>query len=89
MGKKSKTKKGEKLYDDDPGCKYIVIENPWPNWGPAASRDRRYFDHIGAWLWYATNKTILPIELCYVSTVSISQNAFARAFIDIIASCCS
>lgn len=76
MGKKSKTKKGGKLYDDDPGCKYVVIENPWPDWGQAKKTNmKRYFDHIGAWLWYASNKTVLPLELYYVGTVRVSSRA--------------
>ena len=74
MGKKSKTKKGGKLYDDDPGCKYVVVENPWPDWGQAKKTNmKRYFDHISAWLWYASNKTVLPLELFYVGTVRVSS----------------
>ncbi|KAI0688547.1 hypothetical protein BC835DRAFT_303856 [Cytidiella melzeri] len=59
---------GRPMYDDDPGCKYVVVENPWPYCGSAASRNESYFRHVGAWLWYASNKTLLPDELFYVST---------------------
>lgn len=76
MAKKSK--KGGKLYDDDPGCKYIVVENPCPAWGQDKKRDMfKYFDHIGAWLWYASNKTVKPLELYHLGTVRSTFTAVA------------
>ncbi|RPD80641.1 hypothetical protein L226DRAFT_608005 [Lentinus tigrinus ALCF2SS1-7] len=46
-------------YDDDPGCKYIVIEDPWP--GDATGKDRyrndsRYFNFLCAWVRFMLNK---------------------------------
>ncbi|KAI0722187.1 hypothetical protein C8T65DRAFT_628528 [Cerioporus squamosus] len=43
-------------YDDDPGCKYIVIEDPWP--GDATGKDRGplYFNLLCAWVRFMLNK---------------------------------
>lgn len=78
MGKKSKLNKGGKMYDDDPGCKYMVIENPWPRC-EASRRTDRWFQHVGAWLWYASDKTVLPEEIYYVKTVCVFSRQSMRS----------
>ncbi|KAI0347479.1 hypothetical protein BDW22DRAFT_531956 [Trametopsis cervina] len=77
MGKKSKLNKGGKMYDDDPGCKYMVIENPWPKC-EASRRTDRWFQHVGAWLWYASDKTVLPEEIYYVKTKDELVASYAK-----------
>ncbi|KAI0742132.1 hypothetical protein BC629DRAFT_274335 [Irpex lacteus] len=67
-GKLKNVKNGGKMYDDDPGCKYLVIECPWPYCPVISRRDDRWRNHVGAWLYYATNKTFQPDELFYLGT---------------------
>ena len=62
-------------YDDDPGCKYIVIEDPWP--GNATGKDRQlmpFFNHLSAWVRFMLGKT-LEVECIYhVNTVCTKHN---------------
>ena len=46
----SKRLKRAPPYDDDPGCKYVVIENPWPGNKIGKARDARYFIELCAWV---------------------------------------
>ncbi|KAH9947287.1 hypothetical protein B0H21DRAFT_739662 [Amylocystis lapponica] len=55
-------------YTDDPGCKFIVIDDPWP--GNAAGRDRKdaYWNLLGAWVWYMLDKKEIPDTIYSVNT---------------------
>ena len=56
-------------YDDDPGCKYIVIENPWPGGLSGKNRDQAYFNRLCAWVRFFLNKEA-EVECLYtVNTV--------------------
>lgn len=47
-------------YLDDPECKYVVIENPWPSGRSTCVRDEAYYQEVAAWLRYALNKAAWP-----------------------------
>lgn len=67
MAKKSK-KKGPP-YDDDPECKYIVIEDPWP--GDKIGRDRGeiFWNKLGAWIYFMLDKKYEPEVIFSMNTV--------------------
>lgn len=52
-------------YDDDPGCKYIVIEDPWPGNAIGKARDERYFNLLCAWVRFMLGKAH-EVECVYV-----------------------
>lgn len=56
-------------YLDDPECKYIVIENPWPHGKSGGARDDTYYQEVGAWLRYALNKPVYPETIYSRNTV--------------------
>ncbi|KAI0370192.1 hypothetical protein BV20DRAFT_1035959 [Pilatotrama ljubarskyi] len=45
-------------YTDDPGCKYIVIEDPWPGnpTGNLKARNQVYFNHLCTWVYFMLGK---------------------------------
>ncbi|KAI0356553.1 hypothetical protein OH77DRAFT_1423483 [Trametes cingulata] len=45
-------------YTDDPGCKYIVIEDPWPGnpSGDLKARNQVYFNHLCTWVYFMFGK---------------------------------
>ncbi|RDX53592.1 hypothetical protein OH76DRAFT_1342275 [Lentinus brumalis] len=43
-------------YDDDPGCKYIVIEDPWPGDATGKDRKERFTNLVCAWVRFMLNK---------------------------------
>ncbi|GJE84906.1 hypothetical protein PsYK624_009820 [Phanerochaete sordida] len=47
-------------YVDDPECKYVVVENPWPSIHYNAARNSDYYQEVGTWLRYALNKAAYP-----------------------------
>lgn len=52
-------------YDDDPGCKYIVIEDPWPGDKTGKSRDQKYYNFLCAWVRFMLGKAH-EVECVYV-----------------------
>ena len=43
-------------YNDDPGCQFVVIEDPWP--GNAIGKDRKEFflNYLSAWVRFMLGK---------------------------------
>ena len=58
-------------YDDDPECKYIVIESPFPGHKSGKNRDKAYWDWLGGWVYYMTGKKDDPTAIYFVHTVCI------------------
>lgn len=56
-------------YTDDPGCKYIVIDDPWP--GTKQGRDRKdnFFNLVGMWVYFMLNRKDIPESIFSVNTV--------------------
>lgn len=59
-------------YTDDPGCKYITIEDPWP--GHASGKDRTgvYYNWLGAWVYFMLGKKAGPEVIFSVNTVRLN-----------------
>ncbi|OBZ76263.1 hypothetical protein A0H81_03623 [Grifola frondosa] len=55
-------------YVDDPGCKYVVIDDPWPGHASGKDRGQDYFNRLGAWVWYMLGKKHEPEYLYSVNT---------------------
>lgn len=55
-------------YTDDPGCKYIVIDDPWP--GTKQGRDRKdnFFNLVGMWVYFMLNRKDIPESIFSVNT---------------------
>ncbi|KAI0637889.1 hypothetical protein C8Q77DRAFT_1088280 [Trametes polyzona] len=51
-----KKKKGPP-YTDDPGCKYIVIEDPWPGDATGKARTQVFYNRLCAWVYFMLGKT--------------------------------
>ena len=60
-------------YLDDPECKYVVIQNPWPSGRAGAARDDAYYQEVGAWMRYALNKAAYVDTVYSQNTVRISS----------------
>ncbi|KAH9943131.1 uncharacterized protein BXZ73DRAFT_97185 [Epithele typhae] len=45
-------------YNDDPGCKYVVIENPWPGGKKGDQRDQWYWNLLCTWMRFMLQKTV-------------------------------
>ncbi|KAI0331281.1 hypothetical protein GY45DRAFT_1276257 [Cubamyces sp. BRFM 1775] len=43
-------------YTDDPGCRYIVIEDPWPGNATGKARSEVYFNHLCTWVYFMLDK---------------------------------
>ncbi|KAI0660725.1 hypothetical protein C8Q70DRAFT_972000 [Cubamyces menziesii] len=43
-------------YTDDPGCRYIVIEDPWPGNATGKARSEVYFNYICTWVYFMLGK---------------------------------
>lgn len=83
----------------EPGCKYVVIDNPWPGGKSGKARDARYFNYVAVWLSMILSPRVWPEELYYVSTVchqfvscsgSVGQQeepAISRAYMDVLRQC--
>lgn len=54
----AQTKKGPKVkeYLDDPECKYVVIQGPWPGNKQGRDRDKIFYNLLGAWVRYMLGK---------------------------------
>ncbi|KAI0650103.1 hypothetical protein C8Q79DRAFT_923494 [Trametes meyenii] len=44
-------------YTDDPGCKYIVISEPWPGNKRGKDRGQVYYNHFCAWIYFMLGKS--------------------------------
>lgn len=62
-------KKKGPLYEDDPGCKYIVIEDPWPGNKIGKDRDEVFWNKLGAWVFYMLDKKHDPESIFSMNTV--------------------
>ena len=73
-------------YDDDPGCKYIVIENPWPGNKTGKSRDPLFYNQVCAWVRFMLDKAEEPECVFSVNTVRRRPVASPprRAFADLL-----
>lgn len=61
-------------YNDDPGCQFVVIEDPWP--GNATGKDRKEFflNYLSAWVRFMLGKEH-DVECIYtVNTVCPMYN---------------
>ena len=65
-------------YDDDPGCKYIVIEDPWPGDKVGKQRNQLYYNHLCAWVRFMLNKEDEPDCVFTMNTVSPSTRCTPR-----------
>ncbi|KAH9850097.1 hypothetical protein C2E23DRAFT_339062 [Lenzites betulinus] len=43
-------------YTDDPGCKYIVIEDPWPGNATGKARTQVFYNHLCTWVYFMLGK---------------------------------
>ncbi|KAL4241318.1 hypothetical protein ABKN59_000267 [Abortiporus biennis] len=66
----SKKKFKIKEYLDDPGYKYIVIQDPWPANKVGAARDDVFYNLVGAWLFYMLDKKATPDTIYSLNTRS-------------------
>ncbi|KAI0921461.1 hypothetical protein AcW2_006422 [Taiwanofungus camphoratus] len=55
-------------YTDDPGCKYITIEDPWPGHASSKDRTRVYYNWLGAWVYFMLGKKAGPEVIFSVNT---------------------
>ncbi|KAI1788982.1 hypothetical protein LXA43DRAFT_598920 [Ganoderma leucocontextum] len=55
-------------YEDDPGCKYIVIDDPWPGDKVGKDRDDIYWNFLCAWVRFMLNKEHEPECVFSVNT---------------------
>ncbi|PCH41365.1 hypothetical protein WOLCODRAFT_24692 [Wolfiporia cocos MD-104 SS10] len=55
-------------YEDDPECKYIVIEDPWPGKLHGKARDAPYWRWLGAWVYFMLGKNAAPENTYSVNT---------------------
>ncbi|CDO73989.1 hypothetical protein BN946_scf185043.g38 [Trametes cinnabarina] len=55
-------------YTDDPGCKYIVIEDPWPGNASGKARDQVFFNHLCTWVRFMLGKTAEPEAVYHLNT---------------------
>ncbi|EIW61884.1 uncharacterized protein TRAVEDRAFT_44702 [Trametes versicolor FP-101664 SS1] len=43
-------------YTDDPGCKYIVIDDPWPGDATGKARNQVFFNRLCTWVYFMLGK---------------------------------
>ncbi|KAM5534849.1 hypothetical protein V8D89_011404, partial [Ganoderma adspersum] len=55
-------------YEDDPGCKYIVIDDPWPGNKIGKERDQFYWNCLCAWVRFMFGKKHEPECVFSVNT---------------------
>ncbi|KAI9001278.1 hypothetical protein BD414DRAFT_474174 [Trametes punicea] len=55
-------------YTDDPGCKYIVIEDPWPGNASGKARTQVYYNHLCTWVRFMLGKAAEPEVVYSVNT---------------------
>ena len=72
----SKRLKRAPPYDDDPGCKYIVIADPWPGNKSGKERGEVYWNLLAAWVRFMLNK---EHEVDCIYSVYTVRRAHARA----------
>ena len=56
-------------YEDDPGCKYIVINDPWPGNKVGKERNQFYWNCLCAWVRFMLDKKHEPECVFSVNTV--------------------
>ncbi|TBU32041.1 hypothetical protein BD311DRAFT_751189 [Dichomitus squalens] len=64
----SKRLKRAPPYEDDPGCKYIVISDPWPGNKSGKERGEIYWNLLAAWVRFMLNKEHEAISVYSVNT---------------------
>ncbi|KAH9843992.1 uncharacterized protein C8Q71DRAFT_730852 [Rhodofomes roseus] len=55
-------------YTDDPECKYVVVEDPFPGHRTGKARDQAYWDWLSGWVYYMTGKKADPTSIYFVHT---------------------
>ncbi|KAI0676947.1 hypothetical protein C8Q78DRAFT_961717 [Trametes maxima] len=55
-------------YTDDPGCKYIVIDDPWPGNKRGKARDQVYYNHLCTWVYFMLGKSVKVDALYTMNT---------------------
>ncbi|GBE79400.1 hypothetical protein SCP_0205980 [Sparassis crispa] len=74
-------------YKDDPQCKYIVIDDPWPGNLTGKERNNYYYNWIGAWVFFMLGKKAgEPICIYSVNTrreviVKLSEGIDVTSFL--------
>ncbi|KAI0771943.1 hypothetical protein BD413DRAFT_547157 [Trametes elegans] len=57
-------------YTDNPGCKYIVIEDPWPGNASGKARTEVYYNHLCTWVYFMLDKAHSALAVYSVNTRS-------------------
>ena len=60
-------------YENDPGCQYIVVDDPWP--GDAQGKERLktgLFNWAAVWLSWMFEPHVLPEQVFYINTVRVT-----------------
>ncbi|OSC98727.1 hypothetical protein PYCCODRAFT_1439044 [Trametes coccinea BRFM310] len=55
-------------YTDDPGCKYIVIDDPWPGNASGKARNQVFFNHLCTWVRFMLGKAVEPEAVYHLNT---------------------
>ncbi|KAH9938465.1 uncharacterized protein B0H18DRAFT_1112620 [Fomitopsis serialis] len=55
-------------YENDPECKYVVIEDPFPGHRTGKARDTMYWEWLSSWVYYMTGKKTNPTAIHYMHT---------------------
>ncbi|KAI0824624.1 hypothetical protein BC628DRAFT_1419742 [Trametes gibbosa] len=55
-------------YTDDPGCKYVVIEDPWPGNATGKARTQVFYNHLCTWVYFMLGKEHQPEAVYSVNT---------------------
>jgi len=55
-------------YDNDPECKYVVIEDPFPGHRTGKGRDSAYWEWLASWVYYMSGKKTNPTAIHYMHT---------------------
>ncbi|KAI9067650.1 hypothetical protein FKP32DRAFT_1609366 [Trametes sanguinea] len=55
-------------YTDDPGCKYIVIDDPWPGNASGKARNQVFFNHLCTWVRFMLGKAVEPEAVFHLNT---------------------
>ena len=58
-------------YTDDPGCRYIVIEDPWPGNAIGKARSEVYFNHLCTWVYFMLDKKAEAEAVYSLNTVRV------------------
>ena len=73
----SKRLKRAPPYYDDPGCKYIVIADPWPGNKSGKERGEVYWNLLAAWVRFMLNKECEVDCIYAVNTVRRARMSFS------------